>query len=114
VLACPATPETRGFLDARRIGWLKPGALVVNIARGNVVVDGDLIGALLEGRIRAAGLDVFNGEPRIDPRYHDLPNVFMLPHIGSSTVETRHRMGRILIEGISAWRAGVAPGNRLV
>jgi len=114
VLACPATPETRGFLDARRIGWLKPGALVVNIARGNVVVDDDLIAALLEGRIRAAGLDVFNGEPGIDPRYHDLPNVFMLPHIGSSTVETRRRMGRILIEGISAWRAGVAPGNRLV
>jgi lactate dehydrogenase-like 2-hydroxyacid dehydrogenase len=114
LLASPSTAETRFWLDAQRIGQLKPGAIVVNVARGNLVVDEALIAALRDGRVRAAGLDVFNNEPALDPRYFDLPNVFMLPHIGSSTIETRRRMGRILIDGILAWRRGETPVNRLV
>lgn len=112
VLACPSTPETRHFLNAERIARMKPGAFVVNIARGDVVDDDALIAALSSGRIAAAGLDVFAGEPAFDPRYGKLPNVFMLPHIGSSTEEARLRMGRILIEGLEALRAGRDVANR--
>jgi len=68
VIACPLTPETRGLLDSRRISLMKPTAVVVNIARGDIIVDDDLIAALAAGRLFAAGLDVFSGEPRIDPR----------------------------------------------
>jgi lactate dehydrogenase-like 2-hydroxyacid dehydrogenase len=114
VLAAPATPETRGFLNETRLSQLRPGAIIVNVARGDLVDDEALIGALTSKRVFAAGLDVFNGEPRIDPRYLDLPNVFILPHIGSSTVEARRRMGMILIEGINAWRRGEQPTNRLI
>ncbi len=114
LIAAPSSPETRGFLDAPRLARLKPGAIVVNVARGDLVDDDALIAALGDGRVFAAGLDVFNGEPRIDARYFDLPNVFMLPHTGSSTVETRRRMGRALIDGILAWQAGRPAANRLV
>jgi glyoxylate reductase len=111
VLACPSTPETQGFLDAARIARMKRGAFVVNIARGDVVDDDALIAALADGRIGAAGLDVFNNEPGLDRRYFDLPNVFMLPHIGSSTVEARTQMGDILIDGLLALRRGDTPQN---
>jgi glyoxylate reductase len=114
LVAAPSSPETRGFLNVARLARLKPGAIVVNVARGDLVDDDALIAALGTGKVFAAGLDVFNGEPRIDARYFDLPNVFMLPHAGSSTVETRRRMGRALIDGILAWQAGRPAGNRLV
>jgi lactate dehydrogenase-like 2-hydroxyacid dehydrogenase len=114
VLLAPSSPETRGFLNAERIGWLKRGAIVVNIARGNLIVDDDLIAALRSGHVFAAGLDVFNGEPNLDPRYFDLPNVFMLPHIGSSTIETRRRMAAALIDQLRTWIAGGTPSSRLV
>jgi lactate dehydrogenase-like 2-hydroxyacid dehydrogenase len=114
VLLAPSSPETRGFLNAERIGWLKRGAIVVNIARGNLIVDDDLIAALKSGQLFAAGLDVFNREPHLDPRYFDLPNVFMLPHIGSSTIETRRRMAAALIDQLRTWVAGGEPSNRLV
>ena len=114
VLLAPSNDETRGFLNTERIGWLKRGAIVVNIARGNLIVDGDLIAALRSGYLFAAGLDVFAGEPNLDPRYFDLPNVFMLPHIGSSTIETRRRMAAALIDQLRTWLAGGKPSNRLV
>jgi glyoxylate reductase len=114
MLVAPSTPETRNFLNESRVRLLRPNAIVVNIGRGDLVVDDALIGALGRGDIQAAGLDVFNNEPRLDPRYFDLPNVFMLPHIGSSTVEARRRMGMALREGIIAWRQGEQPVNRLV
>lgn len=111
LLACPATPETRRFLDVRRIALLRPSTLVVNISRGSVVDDEALIAALSEGRLRAAGLDVFDGEPHVHPGYFALPNVFMLPHIGSSTEETRERMGTLLVDGLAALACGVEPSN---
>ncbi len=114
VLAAPSSPETRGYLDAERIGWLRRGAIVVNVARGDLIVDDALIAALAGGQVFAAGLDVFNNEPRIDPRYFELPNVFMLPHIGSSTIETRRRMARGLLDSLRQWLAGGRPANRLV
>jgi glyoxylate reductase len=114
VLACPATPQTIGLMDARRIALMPQGAVVVNIGRGPVVNDDDLIAALTSGRLYAAGLDVFNGEPNIHPGYFNLPNVFMLPHIASATVEARDAMGQILIDGLRALWAGQPAVNRLV
>jgi lactate dehydrogenase-like 2-hydroxyacid dehydrogenase len=114
MLAAQSSPETRHYLDAARLAQLKPGAIVCNVARGDLIDDTALIAALGDGRVRAAGLDVFENEPKFDPRYYDLPNVFMLPHIGSSTIETRRRMARALILGLQTWRAGGKPANRVV
>jgi len=112
-IACPASPETRHLIDADRIEQLPQGAIVVNIARGEVIDDRALIPALRSGRLFAAGLDVFENEPDIAAAYRTLPNVFALPHIGSSTLETRVAMARLLVDGIAASLAGEAAGNRL-
>lgn len=113
MLACPSTAETRGIVSEELLARARPGLIVVNIARGDVVEDDALIAALRAGRVRAAGLDVFAGEPHVDPAYYDLPGVFMLPHIGSSTLEARLGMGRILIEALQMWSAGREPANRV-
>jgi lactate dehydrogenase-like 2-hydroxyacid dehydrogenase len=113
MIATPSTPETRGLVDAELLSHARSGSIVVNIARGDIVDDAALLQALSEGRVWAAGLDVYAGEPNIASGYFDLPNVFMLPHIGSSTIEARLRMGRILIEALEAWRRGAAPTNRV-
>ncbi|MGD9867360.1 MAG: 2-hydroxyacid dehydrogenase [Hyphomicrobiales bacterium] len=112
-LNCPATPQTRGLLDARRIALLPDGAIVVNTARGALVDDDALIAGLKAGKPAAAGLDVFNNEPDIDPRYRDLPNTFLLPHIGSATRETRDAMGFRACDNLDAFFAGREPGDRV-
>jgi glyoxylate reductase len=112
-VACPASPETRHLINAARIERLPPGAIIVNIARGEVIDDRALIPALESGRIFAAGLDVFENEPNIAPAYRALPNVFALPHIGSSTLGTRVAMASLLVDGITASLAGQPTPNRL-
>lgn len=114
LIAAPSTPETKGFVNAWRIAAMKPGAAVINIARGDLVDDDALIAALKSGRLSAAGLDVFNNEPAIDPRYRELRNVFALPHMGSSTTEARRAMAEILVSGIGAVLRGERPVNRVV
>ena len=113
VLACPSTDETRGMIDSALLAEARPGLILVNIARGDLIDDRALIAALREGRVWAAGLDVFAGEPDLHPAYFDLPNVFMLPHIGSSTLEARRGMGRILVEALCEWAAGGRPANQV-
>lgn len=113
VIACNSTPETRGFINRQRLARMRSTAIVVNIARGDIVNDDALIEALQQNKIMGAGLDVFNNEPNYDPRYKTLPNAFILPHIGSSTVEARRRMGQILLEGILALKDGKSARNRL-
>lgn len=98
----PSTPETRHILNADAIARLPYGAIVVNTARGDMVEDAALIAALKTGRLRAAGLDVFAGEPQLNPAYLDLPNAYLLPHLGSATVETRDRMGFMALDNIDA------------
>jgi lactate dehydrogenase-like 2-hydroxyacid dehydrogenase len=110
---CPLTPETRHFVDTKRIELLPLGAIVVNTARGGIVKDDDLIAALRTGRLAAAGLDVFDGEPRINPGYRDLPNTFLLPHLGSATRETREAMGFRALDNLDAFFAGRAPRDRI-
>ncbi len=105
-LHCPLTPETRGFLDAERIGLLPEGAVIVNTARGPVVDDAALIAALKAGRIGAVGLDVYDGEPGLDPRYRECENAYLLPHLGSATLETRNAMGFKALDNLDAFFAG--------
>ena len=101
-LHAPETPQTRHFLNSKAISLLPPGAIVVNTARGGLVVDDDLIAALKSGRVAAAGLDVFEGEPKLHPEYISLKNTFLLPHIGSATIETRTAMGMLALDNVEA------------
>ena len=110
-LNAPGGAGTRHWLNADRIAMLPPGAVVVNAARGTLVDDGALIAALRSGQIAAAGLDVYNDEPKVDPAYLALENVVLLPHLGSATVETRDAMGEVVLSGISAVLAGQSPSN---
>ncbi len=79
---------------------------MINTARGGFIVDDDLIAALKSGRVAAAGLDVFEGEPKLNPGYLGLRNTFLLPHIGSATVESRTLMGMVALDNIHAVLAG--------
>lgn len=113
-LNAPSTPETRGIINAENLALLPDGAILVNTARGTLVDDDALIEGLKAGKPAAAGLDVFNNEPDIDPRYRDLPNTFLLPHIGSATHETRDAMGFRALDNLDAFFAGKEPGDRVV
>jgi len=110
---CPATADTRGLFNAERIALLPDDAVVVNTARGAVVDDDALIDALKGGKLAAAGLDVFNNEPDINPQYRKLGNTFLLPHIGSATHETRDAMGFRALDNLDAIFAGNAPADRV-
>jgi lactate dehydrogenase-like 2-hydroxyacid dehydrogenase len=101
-LHAPETPETHHFLNSKAISLLPPGAIVLNTARGGLVADDDLIAALKSGRVAAAGLDVFEGEPKLNPEYLSLNNTFLLPHIGSATIETRTAMGMLALDNVDA------------
>ena len=110
---CPATPETRGLMNAARFALLPRGAIVVNTGRGAVVDDEALIAALKSGHIAAAGLDVFNSEPNVHPGYRMLWNTFLLPHIGSATRETRNAMGFRALDNMDAIFSGREPRARV-
>ena len=111
---CPASAETRHLLDARRIAPLKPDAYVINTARGDLIDEEALIAALSAGRIGGAGLDVFAGEPNIDPRWLSLPNVVALPHMGSATVEGRETAGERIVANIRIWADGHRPPDQVL
>jgi lactate dehydrogenase-like 2-hydroxyacid dehydrogenase len=110
-LQAPGGAGTRHWLNAERIGKLPKGAVVVNAARGTLVDDTALITALRSGQIGFGGLDVFEGEPKLNPAYRELENVVLLPHLGSNPVETRDAMGFLALDGIDAVLAGRTPNN---
>ena len=112
-LHCPAGPETADLLDAERIALLPDGAIVVNTARGAIVDEDALIAALRSGKLAAAGLDVYKNEPDIHPGFAALDNVFLLPHVGSATKETRDAMGFRALDNLDAFFAGRVPGDRV-
>ena len=113
-LHCPATPETTGLMNAERIALLPQGAIVVNTARGALIVEDDLAAAVSSGHIAAAGLECFVNEPGGNPEFAKRPNIFMLPHIGSATRETRDAMGFRALDNLDAFFAGKEPRDRLV
>jgi lactate dehydrogenase-like 2-hydroxyacid dehydrogenase len=113
VVAAPGSPQLKGILDATRLAHMPEGAVLVNISRGDLIDDDGLIAALSSGRLFAAGLDVYANEPNIDPRYRELDNVFLTPHIGSATHETRDAMGWLLVHGLDALYQGRQPDNLL-
>ncbi|MDZ4257570.1 MAG: D-glycerate dehydrogenase [Gemmatimonadales bacterium] len=105
-LHLPSTSETRGIINAERLALMKPGAFLVNTARGDIVDDDALIAAIRDGRLAGAGLDVYRGEPVVDPRLLALDQVTLLPHLGSATVETREAMGFRALANLEAFFAG--------
>jgi len=107
VLVVPYSPETHHFIQAKDIDLMKPTACLINIARGGVVKDEDLLAALRAGKIRAAGLDVFEGEPALLPGFLELENVVLTPHIASSSRATRGRMVSLAAENLIAHVQGL-------
>ncbi|MBU6190133.1 MAG: D-glycerate dehydrogenase [Betaproteobacteria bacterium] len=106
VLVVPYSPATHHLIGERELARMKPGATLVNIARGGVVDDAALARALRAGRPAAAGLDVFENEPALDPALLTLPNVALTPHIGSATRSSRVGMAMLAAENLLAFAAG--------
>lgn len=98
----PGGEGTRKWLNAARLGQMKPGAIVINSGRGPSVDDEALVAALRSGHVRAAGLDVYDQEPQVHPGYLGIESVALLPHLGSATIETRHAMGLRCLENLDA------------
>jgi lactate dehydrogenase-like 2-hydroxyacid dehydrogenase len=113
-LHMPGGAETARFLNAARLAKLPKGAIVVNAARGTLVDDEALIAALKSGHIAAAGLDVYANEPKLHAGYRGLDNAFLLPHLGSATVETRNAMGYRALDNLDAFFAGRTPPDKVV
>lgn len=112
-LHCPGGDGNRHLIDAAALARMKPSAHLVNTARGEVVDEAALVAALREGRIAGAGLDVYEAEPRLHPGLSDLPNVTLLPHLGSATLATREAMGMMVVENVTAFLSGREPPNRV-
>jgi lactate dehydrogenase-like 2-hydroxyacid dehydrogenase len=105
----PLTEETRHLIGAEELGRMKPEAVLVNTSRGPVVDEGALAAALESGRIFAAGLDVYEEEPKVHPKLLELENVVLAPHIGSASMETRDRMATLAAENLRAVLQGEQP-----
>jgi glyoxylate/hydroxypyruvate/2-ketogluconate reductase len=113
VLQVPYSPETHHLIGAAQLALMKPTAILVNSTRGGVVDDDALIQALRKGTIRAAGLDVFENEPRLNPAFLELDNVALAPHVGSSTEATRRAMAMTAARNLVAALTGATPPNLL-
>ena len=111
---CPHTPATYHLLSARRLKLLQPHAVVVNTARGEIIDEGALANMLARGEIAGAGLDVYEHEPAVNPKLLKLPNVVLLPHMGSATVEGRIDMGEKVIVNIKTFMDGHRPPDRVI
>lgn len=111
---CPSTPATHHLLNKERLSLLSPHSYLVNTGRGDVIDETALIELLKENKIAGAGLDVYEHEPVISSALIDLPNVVLLPHIGSATIEGRHAMGDKVIINIQTFLDGHTPPDRVV
>jgi glyoxylate reductase len=107
----PLTEFTHHLIGAAELALMKPTAVIVNTARGPVIDEDALVDALQAGTIHGAGLDVFDGEPTVNPRLLQAPRTTLLPHIGSATIATRTKMARLACQGVCDVLAGVTPPN---
>ncbi|MFS0771605.1 2-hydroxyacid dehydrogenase [Sphingomonas sp. 1P08PE] len=110
----PLNADSRMLIDRRRIGLMKPHVFLINASRGGIVDEEALVDALKGGRLAGAGLDVWEHEPRIDPRLLALPNVVMTPHMGSATIEGRVASGEKVIQNIRMWADGHRPPDQVL
>jgi glyoxylate/hydroxypyruvate/2-ketogluconate reductase len=110
-LNLPYTPESHHLIGAKELALMKPTAVLVNAARGGIVDDAALVDALKQGRVRGAGLDVFEGEPKFNPGFLELDNVALVPHIGSATRATRMKMNMLAVKNLVAALSGKRPPN---
>ena len=113
-LHCPASPATHHLINAQSLALMKPTAHLINTARGDVVNEAELVDALQRGVIAGAGLDVYEAEPRVTEGLLELPNVVLLPHMGSGTTQTRVAMGECALTNIQAFAAGQPLLNQVV
>jgi glyoxylate reductase len=113
-LHCPAGASTHHLLNPERLAAMKPGAFVINTARGDLIDEEALIAALESGHLGGAGLDVYAREPAVDPRLIALPNVITLPHLGSATREGREHAGQQVIANIRYWADGHRPPDQVL
>jgi glyoxylate reductase len=113
-LNCPETPETRQLINAERLRLMQPHAYLINVARGTLVDEAALVAALSTGGIAGAGLDVFEHEPAVSPELLRLPNVVLLPHMGSATFEGRQAMGEKVITNIRVFADGHRPPDQVL
>lgn len=111
---CPRTPATYQLLNARRLKLMKRDAIIVNTSRGEVIDEKAMADLLRQGEIAGAGLDVFENEPAVNPRLLKLPNVVLMPHLGSATIEGRIDMGEKVIINIRAFIDGHVPPDRVI
>ncbi|MDZ7629380.1 MAG: D-glycerate dehydrogenase [Parvularculaceae bacterium] len=111
---CPSTPQTYHMLSRARLALMKPDAYVVNISRGEIIDEEALADAITSGRLGGAGLDVFEKEPRPNARLMAAPNVVLLPHMASSTIESRVEMGERVIINIKMFADGHKPPDRII
>ncbi len=113
-LHCPSTKETKGLINLEILSKMNKSSYLINTARGDIVVEEDLVTALDNGIIKGAGLDVYEAEPSVNPKLLKFKNVFLLPHLGSATEETREAMGMRVLENISKFFNGKEPTDRVV
>ncbi len=113
-LHCPGGEATRHLMNAERLSRMKPGAFLINTARGDVVDQDALVAALQRATIAGAGLDVYDGEPAVPEALKALDNVVLLPHLGSASMETRVAMGMRVVENLTAFFAGRPPRDRVL
>lgn len=112
-LHCPGGEATYHLINAERLARMKSSAFLINSARGDIVDNRALIAALRDGVIAGAGLDVFEGEPALDPGFLELENAVLLPHLGSASTETRIAMGERVVQNLDLFFAGEEPSDRV-
>ncbi|GGD57588.1 2-hydroxyacid dehydrogenase [Croceicoccus mobilis] len=112
-LHAPGGAETHHMIDAAMLKRMKPGAVLLNTGRGTLIDEAALVDALRDRKIAAAGLDVFENEPNVNPGLVDLPNAVLLPHLGSATLETREAMGMKVADNLDRFFAGQEPLDRV-
>ena len=109
IVVTPGGPGTQNLIDAPVLAALGPNGILINVSRGSVVDEAALLGALRKGTILAAGLDVFQGEPDLNPEFLSLENATLFPHVGSASVHTRNAMGQLVVDNLAAYAQGRPP-----